>query len=274
MVAESAVAKLNRAAQHMDSFVAGTAALSVGINLASSEERSDVGREHVWRIGGLRPIPIELSLIVGDCLFNIRSALDHLVWDLTRPEGSVPRCEFPLFDDPRRFNERRGDGTPKPLSGLGKISGLTEVQQKIVETLQPYHSIDAEDATLAATCDNLGLLNEIHNSDKHRTLSLACTSVNEMAYTPQAGVRIVQPDGALENDSVVLRLVTDHDDRVVRARPELGVGIVISTSRGLQNAPALLWQCHRAVREVLLRVADVETHEVEVPPSSFVSLRP
>jgi hypothetical protein len=45
------------------------------------------GYEHIWRaVEVKRPDP-RLGVIIGDCLHNLRSALDHLAWQLVVLEG-------------------------------------------------------------------------------------------------------------------------------------------------------------------------------------------
>ena len=46
-----------------------------------------------------RDAPPELGPVIGDFLFNLRSTLDHLAWELVRANGQTPdkRTEFPIF---------------------------------------------------------------------------------------------------------------------------------------------------------------------------------
>src|SRR5688500_10513892 len=66
------------------------------------------------------PIPDKWLAIVGEILYDLRSALDHVVYELTIWETGSPlnQTEFPVFKDKARFAEVKNDGTPAPKSGL------------------------------------------------------------------------------------------------------------------------------------------------------------
>ena len=59
-------------------------------------------------------IPSDWSVIIGEILFNLRSALDLAVHELTVREQGIPlkNTEFPVFDDRGVFAELKKDGTP------------------------------------------------------------------------------------------------------------------------------------------------------------------
>lgn len=58
--------------------------------------------EHIWRLESDPPlIPARINAIVGDAIYNYRSALDHMVWSLALANGAIPTRanEFPIFID-------------------------------------------------------------------------------------------------------------------------------------------------------------------------------
>ena len=62
------------------------------------EINQDEGR-HYWIYRGQTPgAPVEWSVRTGETLYNLRSALDHLVWQLVLRNGEEPgeRNEFPF----------------------------------------------------------------------------------------------------------------------------------------------------------------------------------
>ena len=77
----------------------------------------------------IRPPGIGLSVKMGDFLFDLRSALDHLARGLVETEGNppvdtgTPRTMFPVFDQPKKLIVA-GDVDPNALA--------------IIERLQPY----------------------------------------------------------------------------------------------------------------------------------------
>src|SRR5918995_3001656 len=46
--------------------------------------------DEVYRVRVLFPIPESIPLIVGDAVHNLRSALDHLAWQLVESGGGEP----------------------------------------------------------------------------------------------------------------------------------------------------------------------------------------
>lgn len=94
-------------------------------------------REYVFKVVGLQAGDPDWALIAGDCIYNLRSVLDHLVYQLAvlgqgrgltnKEAGSVG---FPLAPKPEQF--------PK-----GRIELLRTGEQTRIRELQPYHAWDA-----------------------------------------------------------------------------------------------------------------------------------
>jgi hypothetical protein len=106
------------------------------------------------------PPIIRWGALIGDCLFNFRSALDQLAYDLAVAHNGSPldevaerQSEFPIFWErkPRKSELDRKIGTMHPDA------------RKLIEAMQPYGRKDR-----AA----LKYLDRLHNFDKHRTLHL------------------------------------------------------------------------------------------------------
>lgn len=121
-----------------------------------------------------------ISLLVGDALHNLRSALDVLAFSLARsythplPKDLATNSEFPIFGDEdgqgssgvgrARFHETTKHGDPTRRSGLAKIRGWHPDAQTIVERFQPYHRGHDFRA------DALWVLHELDRINKHRLL--------------------------------------------------------------------------------------------------------
>lgn len=104
------------------------------------------------------PPPV-LGSIVGDCVHNLRSALDNLVYGLaeSRNGGPLPpeienRPEFPVFRDRAKFLSK----------GKNRIRDIAPVAQTIIQGLQPYRR------GRVYWNDPLWQLHELSNRDKHR----------------------------------------------------------------------------------------------------------
>ncbi len=114
------------------------------------------GVAYVYRAQVNREPPPAVGLLIGDVLHNIRSALDHLVWELDDRDADLKReTEFPIFLEQERYQK----------GALRKVAGLSADAQSIVENFQPYHS-PTPDLHL------LWVLHALNNLDKHRTIAV------------------------------------------------------------------------------------------------------
>lgn len=102
------------------------------------------------------------SVIVGDIVHNLRSALDHLVWQLVllaNARSPGPQHEFPIALDEQVY--RRKGGMRDRM-----LAGVAETHRAIIDRVQPFVlGDDAENHSLAH-------LKRLSNTDKHRVLPL------------------------------------------------------------------------------------------------------
>ena len=112
------------------------------------EDRGETAR---WVYRGDTPKPpIDWSIRVGEFIYNLRSSLDHLVWELVEANGNTPderNTAFPL-----------GAGFNKSLGGIS--TGAKEY----IQSIQP----NQDDAL--GVGHRLFNLNAIGNIDKHRRI--------------------------------------------------------------------------------------------------------
>lgn len=108
--------------------------------------------------------PREWGLTLGDCIHNLRSALDHMVWDLVILNGETPdpKTEFPIYGDPAQY--RLKHEAPR------KLRGVPAEAAEVIEEAQPYHSPRPRSSPLWA-------LRELDIIDKHRSLLLTSSIV-------------------------------------------------------------------------------------------------
>jgi hypothetical protein len=124
-------------------------------------------------------VPPSIQTAIGNVLFNLRSALDHLACQLVIANGGVP--EFvtpPLTAFPVWAERLTQNGGIKDLRIAGGVS--PQVLAK-VEGLQPYNRPD--DPTL----DPLWILTELNNIDKHRLLLVVGLAFDRPVYTTRIG---------------------------------------------------------------------------------------
>jgi hypothetical protein len=119
--------------------------------------------EHVYSVNDLPPLDAEWAVVAGEILFNLRSALDHLAWQLVRLDGGTPgdKTQFPVRESP--FNKKGdfiGVDLVPPLKRLD-IRDALEKCQPYDTTLAPQHGIDQ---------NPLWRLHRLNIIDKHRLL--------------------------------------------------------------------------------------------------------
>jgi len=117
---------------------------------AYTVEIRDNGCKHVYRAGPHFPsIDPDWGLVLGDAIHNLRSALDHLAWQLVIANGGTPHdgmggTQFPVVEKPKQI----------------AISGGIDAQAlQIIDDVQPYHG--------TSDGQNLLLLNKLDIMDKH-----------------------------------------------------------------------------------------------------------
>lgn len=136
----------------------------------------DEGEWKVVRMVLDKPLPIEISTILGDVIHNLRSSLDHLAWQLVLASGSKPGkwTSFPIYGNEADFRrdvlERDPSRSPGPLQG---IEGDSPVLALVTE-LQPYNTPDPPqfEPGMGPRTNSLFLVHKLSVIDKHRHVHL------------------------------------------------------------------------------------------------------
>ena len=162
-----------------------------------------------------KPLPLEWSVIVGDCLYNLRSALDHIVSSLILMHGGklTNRNEFPIFFKRDNYFEIDTKGKPTGrIGGLTKVKGLPDGAATAIEALQPYNG-----KKWSPDLHPLWLLHELSNHDKHRLVNVVHAAITS-GYVSVSGLG----HGKVERFTIPLGHLEDGTE-VTRIRPMLGV---------------------------------------------------
>ncbi len=129
---------------------------------------TDAGEQR-WVYRGAAPeVPIEWSIRVGEILYNLRSALDHLVWQLVLASGNRPTRfnQFPILDSEEQWT---------PARIVKVLEGVSDENKKIVRYLQPFNPVlqlPVDGKYRACNAQVFRTLRELCNIDKHRHLNL------------------------------------------------------------------------------------------------------
>ncbi|HYM44773.1 MAG TPA: hypothetical protein VES65_01250 [Solirubrobacteraceae bacterium] len=124
--------------------------------------------------------PLLINVIVGDLIHNLRSALDHLAWQLVLANGRKPSgsTQFPIFVREPVADDDIG-------KWKARVKGMSPEVVKEIASIQPY-AADGE-----ARLHSLAILNAFSNEDKHK-LPLACVAAIAKHEPGTAGVAPVR----------------------------------------------------------------------------------
>lgn len=117
--------------------------------------------KQVWVYQGPTPhTPVEWSVVIGEILYNLRSALDHLVWQLVIHNGQTPgrHNEFPITEDEQRWQQEK----------VRALKGVGQKHQAMIGHLQPFTG----GMNLPFNVSMLRAIHELSNVEKHRHLIL------------------------------------------------------------------------------------------------------
>ncbi len=162
--------KLHRARHHLAHVheVAETLldAYQAAIYLGPSGDRGNV----VVRLGHVPDLPADFSAIVGDFFHNVRSALDHLAWQLVLLHGLEPtrKTAFPIHQD-------------APANGLRVLPGVGDDALTAIDELQPYNWNQCEPGK--SHLSPLAVLASLNNIDKHRVPLLGVAVLRDGSWS-------------------------------------------------------------------------------------------
>lgn len=172
-----------------------------------------------WLARIRKPVPLDLSAIIGDVVHNLRSTLDLLVCDLVRSAGkSTKRVYFPFCD------------TLTDLPRVIKERNLHHAGADVVDTIERLRPYKGGNVALRAVHD-------MDIEDKHRAL----LPVIGAATVPLADILKLPPNVQLRSISTII--VQDGQiivgmPNLARA-PALGTELPASFFLAVQDIPGL-----------------------------------
>ena len=157
--------------------------------------------------------PLRFGVILGDCVHNLRSALDHIIWQVTLLDGGTPddATQYPIASKSEGQFERMAER---------RIAGLNARHRAMVKQTQPYHRGDQ------ASAHPLAMLADLSNTDKHRVVHTAfsivgydaSSTLDQLAASAQQEVSPVvgwwlAKEGKLEHGTPWFRIVWSRDEK-------------------------------------------------------------
>jgi hypothetical protein len=173
-----------------------------------------VGREPNWERWGL---------LLGDYFHNLRSALDHVLWQLRVPDAPADDTvtQFPIFDSFEGFRDH----------GRRRLKHLRPRVQTLVKWLQPYRRPIPPDRLNA-----LLLLNDMDIFDKHKVLIVGATVLQEHSINVvvppdtniEYGIEIIA--GYFKDGAEIAQITITPPNPKVKVKGEPTFGIVFGQS--------------------------------------------
>lgn len=142
-------------------------------------------------------------IVFGDFLFNVRSALDHLMVAIA-PNKRKANAGFSInTKDPLAVDENSGCylDAEKATKWLAETKGLPDDCVTALRLMQPYET--AAQGRGPAQDHPLAILSALHNADKHRNLIPVLTALGESEVTVNNVTSQVVPGGVLKDGAML-----------------------------------------------------------------------
>jgi hypothetical protein len=247
--------KVARAVQHLNDLMSRIN-LWVASNPVTLEPRISEDRLRLeLRLKVHSPPPaLEWSLILGDCLHVLRSALDACVWELAHATGTPPHPQWLSFpvcrsrSDWRRARERN-------------LQTVSDVFADRIQAAQPFNAPDRQTERHLVAC-----LSYLDNRDKHRSNISVLVETQQV----QQDLQVAMEEAAGSVPHTIWHTASAEDgalvgelrftDRIARVSSNVGVkfGVGVETEWG--RAPIDLAQV------LIADVQNILTHIVNGPP--------
>ena len=170
----------------------------------ASDEESEPGNLLFWITLRQEP-PREIALWAGEAIHNLRSALDHIVYEISSKREPRPtRTGFPILIEETGWDRKDKRGKIRVDSGLHQVRLLPDKAVAIIRDLQPWPRPEPFWPDLFGP--NRKRLEELHSLNvaaKHKNLNLAvsCVDIVGSGTKPSQGLKIehvyrglLQPD--------------------------------------------------------------------------------
>jgi len=123
------IAKWDRAQEHLKTLNNAVRSFFDDDPYTIATEPDHEQRCHVVRLVNPGSVPMRAwSVLIGDCVHNLRCTLDYIAWQLAGSDLNDRATQFPVCDTPHRFNSFAGR----------RLTRLSSSAMTFLECLQPY----------------------------------------------------------------------------------------------------------------------------------------
>jgi hypothetical protein len=171
----SAQRKLKRGIEHVRTLLGEVRSYEeAGAYIFDSEREIRSETEALYRCFADRQIamPTHWPLLAGEAIQNLRSALDHLIYEKS---GGKSSTSFPIFTNRSEYGEK----------APGRLKGVSEEVKNQIAEFQPFRFMPED-----ASHHPLAQLSSLSNRDKHRILSTVAAAVTREGAGIPEGVKL------------------------------------------------------------------------------------
>jgi hypothetical protein len=148
------MAKVERAKHHVKELEVELSAFQYTNPYKVGTKRNPQTRQLIYYLTSVSDVPIGISVIAGEVIQSLRSALDHLAYQLVLvgigQPGPFHYVYFPISDSAQKYEAGK----------TGQVQGMTQDAIDAIDALKPYQGGN----------DTLWRINKLNNIDKHRLL--------------------------------------------------------------------------------------------------------
>jgi hypothetical protein len=162
--------------------------------------RKQPNRDSLYDLYASFPEPgLRLSCVISDCLNNLRTALDYIVYELASQNGEPAIYNmFPIANT--------SDAYHRQVDGRDRLHDVPDRARAIIESLQPFKPGNVKRG------HPLYILNRLLNTDKQQMLSLI------VACRPRPGLFVNRQTGRTSVDEVQITQTLYNGVRVAEQR--------------------------------------------------------
>lgn len=223
--------------------------------------------EWVMRFQVREETPLRFGVILGDVVHNLRSALDHLICQVTLLDSDgnadCAKTQFPIASKSEQQFESMADH---------RIPDLSPEHRAAVKRMQPYNAGDK------APAHSLAVLADLSNADKHRVVNptYSFLAVDGLAdklnkllgpessgqRSPIRGYYVVKRGQRMEHGTPWLRLIWDPREeppRSVNVDFDFTLGIALGeVGLDAQDFQRLAWDIQTVIQRFLADFPETE----------------
>jgi hypothetical protein len=251
--------KIGRAKEHLETLGRELSAWAKTESMRVIKESEDGGRTHRVFVEVIEPAPLaRWSLVAGDCVHNLRSALDSLLYGIAiiqtgqNPPPDEKKIQFPIVTDAASFQ-----GEVKR-----RLQSLSPAVTQALETFQPYNRPHSDLPPL------LGILSVLSNQEKHRMLNVGAATTHSASVelpTMSEGSKvpsITATRTAITGKNEILSFTVEPPEPNLKYRCTVDIPICLQHAPGPSKSPfnelatVLTWLIEE-VEEVVRQVTAV-----------------